>query len=49
MLIHELAGDLQRLKVYAQKGYISPQEIDPNAWDALENLMKLGYTKNLVK
>lgn len=49
MLIHELAGDIQRIKVYVEKGFIVPQEIDAEAWRAFEKLVELGFTKNLVK
>jgi uncharacterized SAM-binding protein YcdF (DUF218 family) len=49
MLIHELTGDLQRIKLYAEKGFISPQEIDPSVWDAFERLKQMGYTGNLVR
>jgi uncharacterized SAM-binding protein YcdF (DUF218 family) len=48
MLIHQLVGDLQRLRVYADRGFIAPQDIDPTAWDAFLTLKDLGYVGNLV-
>ncbi|HAO64666.1 TPA: hypothetical protein DCQ44_01655 [Candidatus Taylorbacteria bacterium] len=47
--IHVLVGDMQRIKIYAEKGFIVPQEIPKEVWDAFEKLVKLGYTKHLVK
>lgn len=47
--VHELTGDLQRLKVYAERGFIVPQEMDPDAWGAFERLVEAGYRGNLVK
>ena len=44
-----MAGDLQRIKLYAQKGFQIPQEIPINVWDAYEKLVETGYTKHLVK
>lgn len=47
--IHMLAGDFQRISVYAELGYQIPQEIPPEAQRAFEELVALGYTKQLVK
>jgi len=44
-----MAGDLQRIKLYAEKGFQIPQEIPPNVWNAYEKLVAAGYTKHLVK
>lgn len=47
--LHELTGDLQRIKVYAEKGFIFPQEIPPRVWQAYLRLVDLGYNGNLVE
>jgi len=47
--IDVLVGDMQRIKFYGEKGFMIPQEIPENVWAAYEELVKLGYTKNLVK
>ena len=43
-----IVGDLQRMVVYAQKGYQIPQEIPAPVWEAFEALTALGYTDELV-
>ena len=43
-----IVGDLQRMVVYAQKGYQIPQEIPSPVWDAFEALTAMGYTDELV-
>lgn len=43
-----MVGDLQRLKVYPQKGYQIAQEIPGDVWSAYEQLVKAGYDKHLV-
>lgn len=48
-LINLLVGDLQRLNVYAEKGFQIPQKIPQKVWSAFEQLSVLGYTKHLVK
>lgn len=44
-----MVGDLQRIKIYPEKGFQIEQEIPDNVWDAYEKLVKLGYTGHLVK
>lgn len=44
-----IAGDFQRLDVYARKGYQLPQKIPEGAWQAFHNLVEMGYTEELVK
>ena len=44
-----MAGHLQRIKLYAEKGFQIPQEIPALVWDAYEKLVAAGYTKHLVK
>ena len=48
-VLDTIVGDLQRMKVYAQKGYQIPQEIPEEVWGAFVNLCKMGYTGQLVK
>jgi uncharacterized SAM-binding protein YcdF (DUF218 family) len=43
-----MVGDLQRLRVYASKGYQIAQEIPDDVWDAFEKLVQAGYDKYLV-
>ena len=44
-----LVGDLQRIKLYAKKGFQIPQEIPADVWDAYEKLVAAGYTRHLIK
>lgn len=48
-VINIMVGDLQRLKVYGEKGWSTPQEIPTDVWSAYEELVKLGYNTQLVK
>ncbi|MBI4028753.1 MAG: YdcF family protein [Candidatus Blackburnbacteria bacterium] len=48
-LINTLVGDLQRIKIYPEKGFQVPQEIPQDVWDAYEELVKLGYNKHLIQ
>lgn len=48
-VISIMIGDLQRIKVYAEKGFQIPQEIPEKVWDAYLKLTKMGYTEYLVK
>ncbi|HEU5365950.1 MAG TPA: YdcF family protein [Hanamia sp.] len=48
-VIHIMVGDLQRIKLYPQKGFQVYQEIPPEIWDAYERLIKLGFDKHLMK
>jgi uncharacterized SAM-binding protein YcdF (DUF218 family) len=43
-----MVGDLQRIKVYPEKGYQIRQEIPDDVWSAYEELVKAGYTGHLV-
>jgi len=44
-----MAGDLQRIRVYAEMGYQIPQEIPDDVWSAFEELVQAGYDKYLVR
>ena len=48
-MIHILVADLQRIKIYSEKGFQIYQEIPDDVWQAYEKLVKLGYTKHLIK
>ena len=43
-----MVGDLQRLRVYPEKGFQIPQEIPADVWAAYEELVRAGYDKYLV-
>ncbi|HXV97184.1 MAG TPA: YdcF family protein [Anaerolineae bacterium] len=47
-VIHIMVGDLQRIKLYPEKGFQIYQEIPPPVWEAYEILVGLGYTENLI-
>lgn len=47
-VIHIMVGDLQRIKVYPEKGFQIFQEISDEVWKAYEQLVALGYTGHLV-
>jgi uncharacterized SAM-binding protein YcdF (DUF218 family) len=44
-----MVGDLQRIRVYAAKGYQIAQDIPADVWDAFEQLVEAGYNKYLVR
>ncbi|HEY0590193.1 MAG TPA: YdcF family protein [Thermoanaerobaculia bacterium] len=43
-----MVGDLQRIRLYAEKGFQIPQEIPDDVWQAYEELVAAGYDKYLV-
>lgn len=47
-VINALVGDLQRIKIYGEKGWQIYQEIPEEVWKAYEDLIKLGYDKNVI-
>lgn len=47
-LIHFLVGDLQRLGVYAERGWSAPVPVPDGVCDAQERLAALGFTDHLV-
>lgn len=47
-IINIMVGDLQRIKLYGEKGFQIPQEIPNEVWGAYEKLVQLGYTSHLV-
>lgn len=46
-VINVMVGDLQRIKVYPEKGFQVHQDIPKEVWDAYWELVELGYTKHL--
>jgi Fe-S cluster biosynthesis and repair protein YggX len=44
-----MVGDLQRIKLYPEKGYQIYQEIPQAVWEAYELLVSMGYDEQLVK
>jgi uncharacterized SAM-binding protein YcdF (DUF218 family) len=47
-VINIMVGDLQRIKIYPEKGFQIFQEIPDDVWQAYEQLVKLGYDKQLI-
>lgn len=48
-VIHIMVGDLQRIKLYAEKGFQIPQPIPRDVWQAFEKLVQLGFDEQLIK
>ncbi|MBO9681721.1 MAG: YdcF family protein [Flavisolibacter sp.] len=48
-VINVMVGDLQRIRVYAEKGFQIHQHIPDEVWNAYEQLVALGFNKQLVK
>lgn len=46
--IHVLVGDIQRMKVYAERGWQEYVDIPNNVWEAYEELVNRGYNKDLL-
>ncbi|HOM02605.1 MAG TPA: YdcF family protein [Acetivibrio sp.] len=46
-VISVMVGDLQRIKVYPEKGFQVHQDIPKEVWDAYLKLIEMGYTKHL--
>lgn len=47
-LINMMVGDLQRIKLYPEKGFQIYQEIPVEVWGAYERLVAMGYDKQLM-
>lgn len=47
-VINIMAGDLQRIKVYAEKGFQIYQEIPSDVWKAYEQLVASGFDEHLI-
>jgi uncharacterized SAM-binding protein YcdF (DUF218 family) len=48
-IINIMVGDLQRIRVYGNKGFQVPQDIPEKVEDAYQKLIDLGYTKHLIR
>jgi uncharacterized SAM-binding protein YcdF (DUF218 family) len=48
-VIHIMAGDLQRIKLYPAKGFQIHQDIPDEVWNAYEQLVAMGFDHHLVK
>ena len=48
-VVNIMVGDLQRIKIYPQKGFQVYQEIPADVWEAYERLVAMGFDKQLVK
>ena len=46
--INVLVGDIQRMKVYAERHLQAPVDIPNNVWNAYEELIKRGYNNDLL-
>lgn len=43
-----MVGDLQRIRIYPERGFQIPQEIPEEVWAAFEELVAAGYDKYLI-
>ena len=43
-----MVGDLQRIRLYPEKGFQIPQEIPEDVWAAYEELVAAGYDTHLI-
>jgi uncharacterized SAM-binding protein YcdF (DUF218 family) len=48
-VISFMVGDLQRIKVYPEKGLQVPQEIPDQVWHAYLHLVERGFTDRLIR
>lgn len=48
-VINIMVGEIQRIKIYPRKGFQIFQKIPRDVWRAYEKLVKLGYTKYLIR
>lgn len=44
-----MVGDLQRIRIYAERGFQIPQDIPADVWEAYERLVAAGYDRDLVQ
>jgi uncharacterized SAM-binding protein YcdF (DUF218 family) len=47
-VINIMVGDLQRIKLYPERGFQIHQEIPDEVWQAYERLIGLGYVQHLI-
>ena len=48
-VINIMVGDLQRIRIYPEKGFQIPMEIPEDVWSAYEKLVGWGFTEHLAK
>lgn len=48
-VIQHIVGDFQRIEVYGENGFQTPQGIPAQVWEAFERLVALGYDERLVR
>lgn len=48
-MINLMVGDLQRLRVYAAKGFQAPVDVPEQVWSAYERLAGKGFDKFVIK
>lgn len=48
-VISIIVGDLQRIKIYPDKGFQVYQEIPEDIWEAYEQLVQLGFDQHLIR
>ena len=48
-VISIMVGDLQRIKLYPEKGFQIPQEVPHEVWSAYEELVRAGYHQRLAE
>jgi uncharacterized SAM-binding protein YcdF (DUF218 family) len=44
-----MVGDLQRIRLYPERGWQIAQDIPDDVWDAFEQLVEAGYKKYLIR
>jgi uncharacterized SAM-binding protein YcdF (DUF218 family) len=47
-VINSMVGDLQRIRIYPEKGFQIPQEIPDDVWAAYEKLVGWGFNDRVV-
>jgi uncharacterized SAM-binding protein YcdF (DUF218 family) len=47
-VISIMVGDLQRIRLYPEKGFQIPQEIPDDVWAAYTALVDAGYNRHLI-
>ena len=47
-IVSIMIGDLQRIRLYPEKGFQIHQDIPDDVWDAYQELVKAGYDRHLL-
>jgi len=47
-VINSMVGDLQRIRIYPEKGFQIPMEIPDDVWAAYEKLVAWGFSRHLA-